>query len=482
MLTPPYHFSIVTVPSLLNPSTNAEHEILYRGSLPAQRNLSFVRRLRLKTIVVLRKKALKEDDPFIVWAKKRGVDVRWIKAEEMGEEKLGMGKNEVGEVLKIILNPSSYPLYIADVDGISHTTLVVACLRKLQGWHIDCIIDEICRFEPDHEDLPLVSFITSYLSPSSSSSSAASTSSSDPPFTLPPPPFPTWLWPTLPSSRPPVQSRDRSTSSSGSSAPSLLPFPHPLNTRRHPTMRLTFPTLPTPPSASSPILSPTSQQHNPLSRTPSRRDKFPTLPSPHISSANGPSGTVDDIAGGGLLGSAANIVTAGLTGMANVLVGINAEEEKERERAIAKDNNKMGDGSNRLGRQVSFHGDHERNQGRSQAQTQASGGVSSTLGGISTTTERDIAGVGAGPSSTTSSSSPVKLSREPTISSSDYTAEDGSVSPSTSTDGEDDGDGEEDDYDEDEDEDYDDDENDDDDEDIQPTSQYISALDLAGFG
>jgi hypothetical protein len=31
------------------------------------------------------------------------------------------------------------------VDGISHTTLVVACLRKLQGWHSDCIVNEIYR-------------------------------------------------------------------------------------------------------------------------------------------------------------------------------------------------------------------------------------------------------------------------------------------------------------------------------------------------
>lgn len=45
----------------------------------------------------------------------------------------------------MILDPALYPLYIADVDGVSHTTLVVACLRKLQGWHMDSIIDEISR-------------------------------------------------------------------------------------------------------------------------------------------------------------------------------------------------------------------------------------------------------------------------------------------------------------------------------------------------
>lgn len=46
---------------------------------------------------------------------------------------------------KLILDTSQYPLYIADVNGISHTTLIVACLRKLQGWHMDSIMGEVER-------------------------------------------------------------------------------------------------------------------------------------------------------------------------------------------------------------------------------------------------------------------------------------------------------------------------------------------------
>lgn len=46
---------------------------------------------------------------------------------------------------QILLDTMAYPMYIADVDGISHTTLAVAALRKLQGWHMTSIIDEIFR-------------------------------------------------------------------------------------------------------------------------------------------------------------------------------------------------------------------------------------------------------------------------------------------------------------------------------------------------
>ncbi|KAK4683888.1 hypothetical protein P7C73_g6324, partial [Tremellales sp. Uapishka_1] len=178
MLTPPFHFTIVSSSA---PSTDT----LYRGSLPCRRNLTFLRRLRLKTVVCLRKKPLKDEDEFLRWTMKRGIHVRWIKAESMGEENLGMGRTEVGEVLKIILDPSSYPLYIADKDGISHTTLVVACLRKLQGWNTESILNEICRYEPDHDDFPFLSFLTGYLATADST------------LALPPPPYPTWLWPTF---------------------------------------------------------------------------------------------------------------------------------------------------------------------------------------------------------------------------------------------------------------------------------------------
>jgi hypothetical protein len=141
MLTPPYHFSIVACPL----TSSAPGEILYRGAIPAERNVVFLNRLRLRTLVYLRKKELKPHEPLVLWAAKRGVELRWVKADAMTEEKLGMGKNEMGEVIKTILDRTAYPLYIADIDGISHTTLVMACLRKMQGWHIDSIIGEMCR-------------------------------------------------------------------------------------------------------------------------------------------------------------------------------------------------------------------------------------------------------------------------------------------------------------------------------------------------
>ncbi|CAD6572417.1 MAG: hypothetical protein TREMPRED_000543 [Tremellales sp. Tagirdzhanova-0007] len=287
MLTTPYHFSIVACSLDIPPDNVPTNDVLYRGSLPAARNLPFIRRLRLRSIIYLSKKQLAADDGLIRWAENREVQVKWIRVESMGEEGLGMGRSEVGEVLKMILNPSMYPLYLADLDGVSHTTLVVACLRKLQGWHLDSIVNEICRFEPDHEDLPLVSFITSYL---------ASTDSS---LTLPPSPYPTWLWPNTfgqvispPLTRTTTRERTVSSSVSSSSANTSLPFPHPLIARRHPTMRVIFPSVSTVPIQSPPLSS--VMNANTLSRVSSSRGRAPGEENQRILAGNSGGGMVVD--------------------------------------------------------------------------------------------------------------------------------------------------------------------------------------------
>lgn len=305
-------------------------------------------------------------------------------------------------------------MYIADLDGISHTSLVIACLRKLQGWHLDSIINEISRFEPDYEDLPLVSFIHTYL-----------TASSDTPFVLPAPPYPSWLWPTgAPGTTPATSSttsrptnRERTASTLAVSPNAVLPFPHPLTARKHPTMKLTFPPAP-PVSAQSPQLA--AQNPNvSLSRVNSVRG--PAIRSPGSGSENDHPG---------LVGAAANLLSNGLSRVASA-VGTGVDDK-----------------SKRLSRNVSFENEAAYLDWRA-----------------------SITGAGT--------ASPEKLSRQPTNISSEEMSEQGvemalpdAVDMAEEEDDLDDDDDEDD---------YDEDEDDEDDEDLQPPSQYISALDLAGF-
>lgn len=351
--------------------------------------------------------------------------------------------------MQTVLDPSSYPLYIADLDGISHTSLVIGCLRKLQGWHADAIVDEISRFEPEYEDLPLMSFINTYLA-----------STSDTPFALPAPPYPSWLWPiplgpaSAPSSgaaantgpgaqqqsasttkreRERERERERTTSSSIVPSPqnSVLPFPHPLTARKHPTMKLTFPAAaampPPPPPTGQAIQSPQLAAQNPnvtLSRVNSIRGPAIKSPPP---GPNANTNTGSEPEHPGLVGAAANLLSNGLSRVASA---VGAEDK-----------------SKRLSRNVSFEND--------EAYLEWRGSIAGTM-------------------------SPERLSRQPTNISSEETSEqDVEMASETRVGNEEeqleDEDEEEDEYDEDEDEDE------EDDEDLQPPSQYISALDLAGF-
>lgn len=123
VLTPPYHWAIVASP-LPCDDDNVAHQILYRGSIPAARNAAFVRRLGVKTLICMRKKPLKETDPFLNWASKNGINVVWVKADKMGEETLGMDRDEVTEVLKVgfplkapLTTDAARPFPLSDLPG-----------------------------------------------------------------------------------------------------------------------------------------------------------------------------------------------------------------------------------------------------------------------------------------------------------------------------------------------------------------------------
>lgn len=112
MLTPPLHFGIACAPAQHSASTSSQ--ILYRGAIPVRRNLEFVDRLQLKTMLVFSKKELKPECDVVRWAngeglgvagkgkgKCRKVEIQWIKAGKMEAEELGIGRAEVNEVLKV---------------------------------------------------------------------------------------------------------------------------------------------------------------------------------------------------------------------------------------------------------------------------------------------------------------------------------------------------------------------------------------------
>ena len=145
MLTPPYHFSVVAAPlqvpvastsalKLDSPVHDLADEILYRGAIPAVRNFSFLRQKKLKTVVCIRDAPLDGHDERTIFFRTVGADVRWIKASPMTEEKLGLGRTEVSEVLKVgaRLSHSSDGdlIYLATAHAGSFTLSTVHCRSR----------------------------------------------------------------------------------------------------------------------------------------------------------------------------------------------------------------------------------------------------------------------------------------------------------------------------------------------------------------
>ena len=150
MLTPPLHFAIACAPPQHAASTSSQ--ILYRGAVPIKRNLEFVDRLQLKTILVVSKKEPKADSDVVKWAeglglgaagkgkgKCRKVEIKWIKAGKMEGEELGMGRAEVNEALKVshlavtsLMNRLSFNLRITrftlQMPTVSHTRVLSLAL------------------------------------------------------------------------------------------------------------------------------------------------------------------------------------------------------------------------------------------------------------------------------------------------------------------------------------------------------------------
>lgn len=259
------------------------------------------------------------------------------------------------------------------------------------------IIDEIARFEPDHEDLPLVPFVQSFLAPGHSAQA-------DNAMQLPSPPYPSWLWPQVAEQHVPLE-RIKSAGSNKdhpSRSSSGLPFAHPLAARRHPSLRLIFP--------SGSLAAPATYSTSPNSL--SRVNTLSASPSSHAVD-EGPHS---------LIGAATSLLTSGMSTLTQVMSS------------------------------------------------------TSDL----TRTQRNVGFSRHGTTASSDSRSPQNITRETTRTSS-------IAAPSTDSSAVDEEEIEDgDDYDDDEDEDDgdvdDEDEEEEDEAASVPTSQYISALDLAGFG
>ncbi|UZJ52569.1 hypothetical protein CBS101457_001889 [Exobasidium rhododendri] len=148
-LTPliaPLRFSLVAHPVDISANSPVLTQSIYRGAFPHRRNIPFLSRLRLKTVLSLTPKPLEVLDKAVAdWAKSSGVSLVHVKCEKPKDDGGGLSKEAAGEALLHLLDSRQLPLYIHCLDGQGVSTLLVAILRRVQAWSIRAIVDEISR-------------------------------------------------------------------------------------------------------------------------------------------------------------------------------------------------------------------------------------------------------------------------------------------------------------------------------------------------
>lgn len=152
--------------TFIPPSRYAKVEkTLLRGSVPRSRNISFLELQDVHTLIALTPTSLYDETQLeinkdlIEHIERNGMEYLHFPSDSSVKDK---GKNrgvpitheQVINILEVILRKKSGTVYIYCWNGGQITSLVIACLRKIQMWSSVSIIDEFVRFSEsaNHND------------------------------------------------------------------------------------------------------------------------------------------------------------------------------------------------------------------------------------------------------------------------------------------------------------------------------------------
>ncbi|KIX10310.1 uncharacterized protein Z518_01392 [Rhinocladiella mackenziei CBS 650.93] len=117
---------------------------LYRSSYPLYAHFETLADLELKTIVTLVPEPLPFDyENFI---SSNGIVHYQIPILANKDPHIHSSDETVNKVLKLMLDPSHYPMLIHCNKGRHRTGTVVACFRKVTGWSLDACIEEYEKY------------------------------------------------------------------------------------------------------------------------------------------------------------------------------------------------------------------------------------------------------------------------------------------------------------------------------------------------
>jgi tyrosine-protein phosphatase OCA6 len=116
---------------------------LYRGAYPTLKNLRFLRRLRLKTIVSVIPELPTSD--LRQFCDEEKINILHFQADRFKGEPT-TSQQTVAQILQTLIEPAAHPCYVHCLDGTNVSGLVIMCLRKLQHWATASTLSEFVRY------------------------------------------------------------------------------------------------------------------------------------------------------------------------------------------------------------------------------------------------------------------------------------------------------------------------------------------------
>jgi tyrosine-protein phosphatase OCA6 len=124
---------------------------LYRGAYPREINFPFLKTLELKTIISLTPSpiAAETDRKLHDFAIENNIRIVHLECAHLGKGKkrgVPIGYSAILEALNLMIHKEYGPVYIHCLNGGQVTSLVIACLRKVQFWSSIAIFNEFINF------------------------------------------------------------------------------------------------------------------------------------------------------------------------------------------------------------------------------------------------------------------------------------------------------------------------------------------------
>lgn len=143
VLRPPEHFAIV-------------EQSLYRSTMPSSANFPFLKTLGLRHVIILSQDSLTAS--VTAFFNENSITVSHTGAEAGRSGRSGRSQawkthawkpiedEVVKSSLELLLRADVQPLLICDTSGVRRVGVVVGCLRRLQWWNLNSIVNEYRSF------------------------------------------------------------------------------------------------------------------------------------------------------------------------------------------------------------------------------------------------------------------------------------------------------------------------------------------------